>query len=60
MLSLLLIQPLPLDNEQITSRIQANIFLWGPGDFPWGRPNRENCTLAEKQQTHWGRPFQSA
>jgi len=35
-------------------------FIWGPGDFPWGRPNREICTLAEKQHTHWGRPFQSA
>jgi len=35
-------------------------FIWGPGDFPWGRPNRENCTLAKKQQTHWGCPFQSA
>jgi len=22
--------------------------------------NRGICTLAEKQQTHWGRPFQSA
>jgi len=31
-----------------------------PGDSPWGRPNREICTLAEKQQTHWGRPFRSA
>jgi len=30
------------------------------GISPWGRPNRENCTLAEEQQTHRGRPFQSA
>jgi len=28
--------------------------------FLGGGPNREICTLAEKQQTHWGRPFQSA
>jgi len=28
--------------------------------FPCWRPNRGNCTLLLKQQTHWGRPFQSA
>jgi len=30
------------------------------GMFPCGRPNIENCALAEKQQTHWGRPFSNS
>jgi len=38
----------------------ANTKQTSPGVFPWGRPNRENCKLAEKQKTRWGRPFQSA
>jgi len=35
----------------------GHILTWG---FSLGEANRGICTLAEKQQTHWGRPFQSA
>jgi len=30
--------------------LEVNLSL-SLGDFPWGRPNREICTLAEKQHT---------
>jgi len=36
------------------------IFHMGTWVFSLGEAKQRNCTLAEKQQTHWGRPFQSA